>query len=44
VLFRSGGQRILHVGYRGGLSLLDRIVNTLMEQRQRTSDIGYSYM
>jgi nitrogenase molybdenum-iron protein NifN len=41
---RFGGQRLLHLGYRGTQQLLDRIVNTLLEQRQDTSDIGYAYM
>ena len=41
---RIGGQRILHVGYRGAQQLFDRIVNTMIEVRQSSSDIGYSYM
>ncbi len=41
---RIGGQRILHVGYRGAQNLFDQIANTILDQRQKTSDIGYSYM
>lgn len=41
---RVGGSRILHIGYRGGLQLLDTLVNTLLQTRQEKSDIGYSYM
>ena len=41
---RIGGQRILHLGYRGTQQLFDRIVNALLEYKQQTSTIGYSYM
>jgi nitrogenase molybdenum-iron protein NifN len=41
---RFGGQRIMHVGYRGTQQLLDRIVNTILERRQDESSVGYSYM
>lgn len=41
---RFGGQRILHVGYRGAQALLDRIVNALLEKKQEDSPIGYGYM
>ena len=41
---RFGGQRILHVGYRGTQSLLDRIVNALIEDNQNDSPVGYAYM
>ena len=41
---RIGGQRILHLGYRGAQQLFDRIVNALLEYKQQTSEIGYSYM
>ncbi len=41
---RFGGQRILHVGYRGSQSLLDRIVNSIIEQDQKHSPVGYGYM
>ncbi|MDP1989964.1 MAG: nitrogenase component 1 [Syntrophales bacterium] len=41
---RIGGQRILHVGYRGAQQLFDRIVNTLIEAGQEGSPIGYSYI
>jgi nitrogenase molybdenum-iron protein NifN len=41
---RIGGQRILHLGYRGTQQLFDRIVNALLEHKQQTSEIGYSYM
>ena len=32
---RFGAQRILHVGYRGTQSLLDRIVNALIEEKSK---------
>lgn len=41
---RIGGQRILHLGYRGAQQLFDLIVNTLLDRTQRDSPIGYSYM
>lgn len=39
-----GAQRLLHVGYRGTHDLFDRVVNTLIDQKQNKSGIGYSYM
>ncbi len=41
---RFGGQRVLHVGYRGTQSLLDRTVNAIIEQNQENSPVGYVYM
>lgn len=41
---RLGGQRILHLGYRGAQQLYDRIVNVLIAQKQNSSPVGYSYM
>jgi nitrogenase molybdenum-iron protein NifN len=41
---RFGGQRMLHVGYRGTQNLLDRIVNTVIEKNQTDSPVGYGYM
>lgn len=41
---RVGGQRVLHLGYRGAQQLFDRIVNTLLEARQDNSNVGYSYL
>ena len=41
---RFGGQRILHLGYRGAQSLLDRIVNAVIERKQETSKVGYGYI
>jgi nitrogenase molybdenum-iron protein NifN len=41
---RVGGQRILHLGYRGAQQLFDRVVNTLIERKQESLGIGYSYM
>ena len=41
---RIGGQRVLHLGYRGAQELYDRIVNTLLEGKQEHSPIGYSYL
>ncbi|RJR36477.1 MAG: nitrogenase [Deltaproteobacteria bacterium] len=41
---RFGGQRILHLGYRGAQSLLDKIVNALLEKKQQDSPVGYGYL
>jgi len=41
---RVGGQRILHLGYRGAQQLFDTIANALIERKQNTSPVGYSYM
>lgn len=41
---RIGGQRILQLGYRGAQRLFDLIVNTLLEIKQDSSPIGYSYL
>lgn len=41
---RFGGHRTLHLGYRGAQSLLDRIINTLIERKQETSPVGYTYI
>jgi nitrogenase molybdenum-iron protein NifN len=41
---RVGGNRLLHLGYEGAQALFDRIANTLLERRQLTSDVGYTYM
>ena len=41
---RFGGQRTLHVGYRGTQTLLDRIVNAILEKKQEDSTVGYGYM
>ncbi len=41
---RVGGSRMLHVGYAGAQALFDRIANTLLEQRQADSDVGYTYL
>jgi nitrogenase molybdenum-iron protein NifN len=41
---RIGGQRTLHVGYRGAQQLFDRIVNALIEATQEASSVGYSYI
>jgi nitrogenase molybdenum-iron protein NifN len=41
---RIGGQRVLHLGYRGAQELFDRIVNALLEVKQEKSPIGYSYL
>lgn len=41
---RFGGQRILHIGYSGALSLYDKIVNAMLEKKQGDSDIGYGYL
>jgi nitrogenase molybdenum-iron protein NifN len=41
---RFGGHRTLHIGYRGTQSLLDRIINAVIEQKQERSEIGYGYV
>lgn len=41
---RFGGQRTLHVGYRGTQALMDRIVNAVIEKEQTESPVGYIYM
>jgi nitrogenase molybdenum-iron protein NifN len=41
---RIGGQRVLHLGYRGAQELFDRIINALLDVKQETSPIGYSYL
>jgi nitrogenase molybdenum-iron protein NifN len=41
---RIGGQRILHLGYRGTQQLFDKIVNALLEYKQDHSPVGYKYM
>jgi nitrogenase molybdenum-iron protein NifN len=41
---RIGGQRILHLGYRGAQQLFDLVVNTLLELKQDSNSIGYSYL
>ncbi|GAB6126390.1 nitrogenase component 1 [Humidesulfovibrio idahonensis] len=41
---RFGGQRMLHLGYRGAQSLFDRLVNIVLEKKQTDSDIGYGYL
>jgi nitrogenase molybdenum-iron protein NifN len=41
---RFGGQRILHLGYRGAQQLFDKIVNTIIETRQSSNSVGYFYM
>ncbi len=41
---RFGGQRLLHLGYRGAQALFDRLVNLVLEKKQNDSDIGYGYL
>jgi len=41
---RFGGQRLLHLGYRGAQELFDRLVNMILEKKQTDSDIGYGYL
>lgn len=41
---RFGGSRLLHLGYRGAQQLFDRIVNSVIEKRQESSNVGYSYI
>jgi nitrogenase molybdenum-iron protein alpha/beta subunit len=41
---RIGGQRVLHLGYRGTLNLFDLICNALMEETQARHESGYTYI
>ncbi len=41
---RLGGQRILHIGYRGAQQLFDQLANAFLDKKQEDSPIGYSYM
>ena len=41
---RMGGQRILHLGYRGAQALFDQVVNGVIAKKQSDSPVGYSYM
>lgn len=41
---RFGGQRTLHVGYRGALALYDRVVNAILQIEQERSSVGYGYL
>jgi nitrogenase molybdenum-iron protein NifN len=41
---RFGAQRKLYVGYKGTQTMFDDIVNTVIENRQNSSPVGYSYM
>jgi nitrogenase molybdenum-iron protein NifN len=41
---RFGGQRVLHVGYRGAQALLDRLINAVIARKQDESSVGYSYL
>lgn len=41
---RLGGQRILHIGYRGAMHLLDLLANTFIAKDQEELGYGYSYM
>lgn len=41
---RIGGQRVLHVGYKGTQELFDKITNTIIEYKQDHSPVGYKYM
>lgn len=41
---RVGAGRLLHVGYRGTMRLLDNIINVLLERQQDTSPVGFAYL
>ncbi len=41
---RIGGQRLMHIGYRGAQNLFDLIANILLDKKQSSSEVGYSYM
>ena len=41
---RIGGQRILHVGYRGTQNLFDLVCNAIMQEKQQSAKSGYTYI
>lgn len=41
---RIGGQRLLHLGYRGVIGLFDLVCNALMEAKQEAAKSGYTYI
>jgi nitrogenase molybdenum-iron protein NifN len=41
---RFGAQRKLYAGYRGTQAFFDEIVNAVIEHKQNSSPVGYSYM
>ncbi|VBB44700.1 Nitrogenase [uncultured Paludibacter sp.] len=41
---RVGGNRMLHLGYKGTQELFDRVVNALLEYKQENSPVGFKYM
>jgi nitrogenase molybdenum-iron protein NifN len=41
---RIGAGRLLHLGYRGTMQLFDSLVNLLLETKQGSSPIGFSYL
>ena len=41
---RISGPRSLHLGYRGAQVMFDKIVDKLMEIKQSSNDIGYTYI
>ena len=41
---RFGPQRKLTLGYRGTQSLFDEVVNAILEYKQNSSTVGYSYL
>jgi nitrogenase molybdenum-iron protein NifN len=41
---RISGPRTLHLGYQGAQRLFDTIVDKLMELKQESNDIGYTYI
>mgnify|MGYP001806531081 CR=1 FL=1 len=41
---RIGGQRILHLGYRGTANLFDLVCNALMAESQNRAKNGYTYI
>jgi len=41
---RFGGQRQLHLGYKGTQAMFDRVVNAVIEKKQADSSVGYGYI
>lgn len=41
---RYGGQRVLHLGYKGTQQLFDNVTNAIVAHKQANSPVGYKYM
>ena len=41
---RIGGARILHLGYAGAQQCFDVLANSLLDVKQQSSDVGFTYL